>query len=103
MTIGACTPLSSYQKTNMCLRSIAPPVMIFFALAVCVSSLPGLLAVGTRSTLSVYTLILENDLPTWSLKWSSAYAQYPTCCCVCTFMLYRTVSLPFPACAFPPL
>ncbi|RPD64989.1 hypothetical protein L227DRAFT_635288 [Lentinus tigrinus ALCF2SS1-6] len=35
----------------------------------CVS---GLLAVGTRSTLSVYTLILENDLPTWSLKWSSA-------------------------------
>ncbi|RDX52017.1 hypothetical protein OH76DRAFT_1400924 [Lentinus brumalis] len=32
----------------------------------------GLLAVGTRSTLSVYTLILENDLPTWSLKWSSA-------------------------------
>ncbi|EIW64094.1 WD repeat-containing protein [Trametes versicolor FP-101664 SS1] len=33
----------------------------------CVS---GLLAVGTRSTLSVYTLILENDLPTWSMKWS---------------------------------
>ncbi|KAI0652289.1 WD repeat-containing protein [Trametes meyenii] len=31
----------------------------------------GLLAVGTRSSLSVYTLILENDLPTWSLKWSS--------------------------------
>ncbi|EJF67065.1 hypothetical protein DICSQDRAFT_151429 [Dichomitus squalens LYAD-421 SS1] len=30
----------------------------------------GLLAVGTRSSLSVYTLILENDLPTWSLKWS---------------------------------
>ncbi|KAH9897985.1 WD repeat-containing protein [Cubamyces lactineus] len=34
----------------------------------CVS---GLLAVGTRSSLSVYTLLLENDLPTWSLKWSS--------------------------------
>ncbi|KAI1793966.1 RAVE protein 1 C terminal-domain-containing protein [Ganoderma leucocontextum] len=31
----------------------------------------GLLAVATRSSLSVYTLILENDLPTWSLKWSS--------------------------------
>ncbi|EMD42152.1 hypothetical protein CERSUDRAFT_110689 [Gelatoporia subvermispora B] len=30
----------------------------------------GLLAVGTQSTLSVYTLILENDLPTWSRKWS---------------------------------
>ncbi|CDO73196.1 hypothetical protein BN946_scf185007.g251 [Trametes cinnabarina] len=39
----------------------------------CVS---GLLAVGTRSTLSVYTLILENDLPTWSLKWSSSYAPH---------------------------
>ncbi|KAI0348528.1 hypothetical protein BDW22DRAFT_1350758 [Trametopsis cervina] len=30
----------------------------------------GLLAVGTASSLSVYTLILENDLPTWSLKWT---------------------------------
>ena len=30
----------------------------------------GLLAVGTLSTLSVYTLILENDLPTWSIKWT---------------------------------
>ncbi|OCH96047.1 WD repeat-containing protein [Obba rivulosa] len=30
----------------------------------------GLLAVGTQSSLSVYTLILENDLPTWSQKWS---------------------------------
>jgi len=30
----------------------------------------GLLAVGTRSSLSVYTLILENDLPTWSRKWT---------------------------------
>ncbi|KAH8099423.1 WD repeat-containing protein [Cristinia sonorae] len=30
----------------------------------------GLLAVGTPSSLSVYTLILENDLPTWSLKWT---------------------------------
>ncbi|PCH33750.1 hypothetical protein WOLCODRAFT_129949 [Wolfiporia cocos MD-104 SS10] len=30
----------------------------------------GLLAVGTQSTLSVYTLILEDNLPTWSQKWS---------------------------------
>jgi hypothetical protein len=29
----------------------------------------GLLAVATQSTLSVYTLIMENDLPTWSCKW----------------------------------
>ncbi|KAF8222144.1 WD repeat-containing protein [Tricholoma matsutake] len=30
----------------------------------------GLLAVGSRMGLSVYTLILENDLPTWSQKWT---------------------------------
>ncbi|KAJ7706334.1 WD repeat-containing protein [Mycena rosella] len=29
----------------------------------------GLLAVGSKDSLSVYTLILENDLPTWSQKW----------------------------------
>ncbi|KIJ68609.1 hypothetical protein HYDPIDRAFT_24869 [Hydnomerulius pinastri MD-312] len=31
----------------------------------------GLLAVGSKSGLSVYTLILENDLLTWSKKWSA--------------------------------
>ncbi|KAF8140396.1 RAVE protein 1 C terminal-domain-containing protein [Boletus edulis] len=31
----------------------------------------GLLAVGTQSGLSVYTLILENDLLTWSEKWTT--------------------------------
>ncbi|KAH8998842.1 RAVE protein 1 C terminal-domain-containing protein [Lactarius hatsudake] len=30
----------------------------------------GLLVVTTHSTLSVYTLVMENDLPTWSSKWS---------------------------------
>ncbi|TFK36859.1 RAVE protein 1 C terminal-domain-containing protein [Crucibulum laeve] len=30
----------------------------------------GLLAVGTEKGLSIYTLILENDLPTWSKKWT---------------------------------
>src|ERR1700761_628712 len=30
---------------------------------------PGLIAVGSENSLSVYTLILENDLPTWSQKW----------------------------------
>ncbi|ESK98022.1 wd repeat protein [Moniliophthora roreri MCA 2997] len=33
----------------------------------------GLLAVGSNHGLSVYTLILENDLPTWSLKWNASY------------------------------
>lgn len=30
----------------------------------------GLLAVGSKDGLSVYTLILDNDLPTWSAKWT---------------------------------
>ncbi|KAI9461002.1 RAVE protein 1 C terminal-domain-containing protein [Lactarius psammicola] len=30
----------------------------------------GLLVVATQSTLSVHTLVMENDLPTWSSKWS---------------------------------
>ncbi|KAH9037204.1 RAVE protein 1 C terminal-domain-containing protein [Lactarius pseudohatsudake] len=30
----------------------------------------GLLVVTTHSTLSVHTLVMENDLPTWSSKWS---------------------------------
>ncbi|KAF7339596.1 WD repeat protein [Mycena sanguinolenta] len=33
----------------------------------------GLLAVGSENSLSVYTLILENDLPTWSQKWMASY------------------------------
>ncbi|RDB29031.1 Regulator of V-ATPase in vacuolar membrane protein 1 [Hypsizygus marmoreus] len=37
---------------------------------VTVDSKSGLLAVGTQTGLSVYTLILENDLPTWSQKWT---------------------------------
>lgn len=31
----------------------------------------GLLAVGTTQGLSIYTLVMDNDLPTWSLKWST--------------------------------
>ncbi|KAJ7099614.1 RAVE protein 1 C terminal-domain-containing protein [Mycena crocata] len=34
----------------------------------------GLLAVGSENSLSVYTLILENDLPTWSQKWMVSIA-----------------------------
>ena len=30
----------------------------------------GLLVVASQSTLSVHTLVMENDLPTWSSKWS---------------------------------
>ncbi|KAF8273891.1 WD repeat-containing protein [Lactarius quietus] len=30
----------------------------------------GLLVVATQSTLSVHTLVMENDLPTWTSKWS---------------------------------
>ena len=35
----------------------------------------GLLAIGTSRGLSVYTLLLENDLPTWSPKWMVSYVQ----------------------------
>ncbi|KAG2159698.1 RAVE protein 1 C terminal-domain-containing protein [Suillus bovinus] len=34
----------------------------------------GLLSVGSQNGLSVYTLILENDLPTWSKKWEARVA-----------------------------
>ncbi|THV05992.1 hypothetical protein K435DRAFT_834441 [Dendrothele bispora CBS 962.96] len=37
----------------------------------------GLLAVGTERGLSVYTLILENDLPTWSQKWTVSLKYSP--------------------------
>lgn len=37
----------------------------------------GLLAVGTMSNLSIYTLVLENDLPTWSLKWTLPLVAFP--------------------------
>ncbi|KAF9270044.1 WD repeat-containing protein [Marasmius fiardii PR-910] len=38
----------------------------------------GLLAVGTNRGLSVYTLILENDLPTWSRKWTVSLKHTPS-------------------------
>lgn len=37
----------------------------------------GLLAVGSLLGLSVHTLILENDLPTWSQKWTVSYVSVP--------------------------
>jgi hypothetical protein len=38
--------------------------------------MPGLLAVSSLSELSVYTLALEDDLPTWTKKWSITYALH---------------------------
>lgn len=39
----------------------------------------GLLAIGSERALALYTLILENDLPTWSQKWAvSAKAPFLT-------------------------
>ncbi|KAF5374738.1 hypothetical protein D9758_000427 [Tetrapyrgos nigripes] len=40
-------------------------------------SCSGLLAVGLDRGLSVYTLILENDLPTWSRKWTMSSKYSP--------------------------
>lgn len=35
----------------------------------------GLLAVGSQSGLSIFTLILENDLLTWNKKWSARWGS----------------------------
>ncbi|KAI0036631.1 WD repeat-containing protein [Vararia minispora EC-137] len=43
-----------------------------------ISAIDCLLAVACTSSLSVYTLILENDLPTWSQKWSSSFLPTPS-------------------------
>ncbi|KAJ7071176.1 RAVE protein 1 C terminal-domain-containing protein [Mycena amicta] len=59
--------LSGVQEHAWRLHStlVLPPNHVVTAL----DSKSGLLAVGSQSSLSVYTLILENDLPTWSQKW----------------------------------
>ena len=47
--------------------------MIFrFFKKMCPSQSSGLLAIGFEHGLSVYTLVLENDLPTWSEKWTAS-------------------------------
>lgn len=47
----------------------------------------GLLAVGTGRGLSVYTLVLENDLPTWSQKWAASYAS--DLCSTCLYSDFK--------------
>ncbi|KAF7985328.1 hypothetical protein HWV62_6523 [Athelia sp. TMB] len=47
----------------------------------------GLLAVGSHRGLAVYTLILENDLPTWSQKWINS-ATTPAIASFCPSMMY---------------
>ncbi|KAK7064348.1 WD repeat protein [Favolaschia claudopus] len=63
----AAWALSGVQQHAWRLHSslILPPKHTVTAL----DSKSGLLAVGSENSLSVYTLILENDLPTWSQKW----------------------------------
>ncbi|KAJ7786153.1 RAVE protein 1 C terminal-domain-containing protein [Mycena metata] len=63
----AAWSLSGVQQDAWRLHSslVLPPNHSVTAL----DSKSGLLAVGSENSLSVYTLILENDLPTWSQKW----------------------------------
>ncbi|KAJ6509386.1 RAVE protein 1 C terminal-domain-containing protein, partial [Mycena vitilis] len=63
----AAWSLSGVQRDAWRLHSslVLPPNHTVTAL----DSKSGLLAVGSENSLSVYTLILENDLPTWSQKW----------------------------------
>ena len=60
-----------HNKSGTCI------VILCFPFA---NALVGLLAVGTNHSLSVYTLILDNDLPTWSRKWIVS--------CVSSFFTY---------------
>ncbi|GLB36004.1 putative RAVE protein 1 C terminal [Lyophyllum shimeji] len=47
----------------------------------------GLLVVGSQLGLSVYTLILENDLPTWSQKWTVSVTS-PACARFAPSLMY---------------
>ena len=63
-----------------------------FLLASNHSPCAGLLVVATQSTLSVHTLVMENDLPTWSSKWSCR-SQELSCIRFCPSLAYlATVS-----------
>lgn len=73
---GVFILLSCFPKISKLPLSTMSLVGLSFCHPTQPSSLAGLLAVGTRSSLSVYTLTLENDLPTWSMKWSSTYALH---------------------------
>ncbi|TFK56949.1 hypothetical protein OE88DRAFT_1743465 [Heliocybe sulcata] len=53
----------------------------------------GLLAVGSLSHLSVYTLILENDLPTWSHKWRVPFSTPARVRFSPSLMYFATTSL----------
>ncbi|KAJ7492768.1 RAVE protein 1 C terminal-domain-containing protein [Mycena latifolia] len=68
----AAWSLSGVQQDAWRLHSslTLPPNLTVTAL----DSKSGLLAVGSQDSLSVYTLILENDLPTWSQKWMVSIA-----------------------------
>ena len=70
----ALEAIATRRYTHNCCRLQIRYVWSILAI-VCPSLLyiAGLLAVGTAASLSVYTLALENDLPTWSLKWSLPY------------------------------
>jgi hypothetical protein len=50
------------------------PFILFYSLVL------GLLAVGSQRGLSVYTLILENDLLMWSEKWMHPYVYLHGLC-----------------------
>lgn len=53
----------------------------------------GLLAIGSTSNLSVYTLVLENDLPTWSHKWRITFSTPARVRFSPSLMYFATTSL----------
>ncbi|KAG5715648.1 Regulator of V-ATPase in vacuolar membrane protein 1 [Termitomyces sp. T112] len=85
----AAWSLSGAKKGTWLIHStlILPESQIITALD-CKS---GLLAVGSQPNLSVYTLILENDLPSWSQKWT-IHACFPTCVRFAPSLMYIATS-----------
>ena len=79
---------------------LSPRHLLLLANVSC--SLRGLLAIGCQNTLSVYTLILENDLPTWSQKWTHTYAL-PFICALRPFTSHSSVATPTRLCFSPSL
>jgi hypothetical protein len=61
----------------------------------------GLLAVGSQSGLSVHTLMLDNDLLTWSQKWMSRCVFLAACLVI--LLIKSSVTSPSLACFAPSL
>ncbi|KAF8641123.1 hypothetical protein AX17_000765 [Amanita inopinata Kibby_2008] len=86
--VAAWSP-SVKQKELWCIHSTL--VLSESCAITTLESRSGLLAVGSENGFSVYTLILDNDLPTWSLKWAIS-AKTPAIIRFCPSLQFIAVS-----------